>query len=51
MTKDQTSDEQLGTGSEFRLRQKSKNVALGFAIGGLVLLIYVISIVRMGGAG
>ena len=39
----------LSSGEEFRRRQKSKNIALGWAIGGLCLLFYVISIVRMGG--
>ena len=51
MTKEQQAQEQLGTGEIFRRRQKNKNIALGLAIGGLCILFYVISIVRMGGAG
>ena len=51
MADKQASQEQLSTGEILRRRQKSKNIALGLAVGGLCLLFYVISIVRMGGAG
>jgi len=50
MMNKQENSEQLSTGENFRRRQKGKNIALGLALGGLCILFYVISIVRMGGA-
>ncbi len=37
-------------GSELRRRQRVKNLALLAALGGFVVLIYIVSIVRMGGS-
>jgi predicted nucleic acid-binding Zn ribbon protein len=37
-------------GSEHRKRQRGKNLALLAALAGFVVLVYVVSLVRMGGS-
>ena len=46
---DHKSDEDISR-EEFLRRRKRKNLALGLTVGGLILLIYVVSIIRMSGA-
>lgn len=45
---DQKTDPEMDK-EEFMRRRKRKNLALGLTVGGLILLIYVVSIIRMGG--
>lgn len=45
---DHNADPELNK-EEFMRRRKRKNLALGITVGGLILLIYVVSIIRMGG--
>ena len=42
-------DKEAPGSSDMHKRQRSKNIALALAIGGFVLLVYVVSVVRMSG--
>ena len=41
----------VATGDDLRRRRKGRNLALLAVLGGLAILFYVITIVRMGGQG
>lgn len=47
--KDDQNVDQETEREEFLRRRKRKNLALGVTVGGLILLIYVVSIIRMSG--